>query len=315
MSVEIPNDAFKILNWCRMITTMSREDYCQYFEDLSTTYKRKLPSISVINTLPEIAVYPWNNNNDDPVRSPVSPHPTPPLTQAVPNIQTESDRNARQRSDTRTVHQNTANVIPQARQRSNDDTDFVAPVTRNVRARLQVDDYTKVKEFLKKYGPVLKWHNQLTGPRFETESYHIYNNNLHDENEELLSQFFIDIKRNLMLAMNSEVSSSIHHYNVGQKLSLLHDRIGENIPRLTGILKEGLNMSLRYVHIYPSWGRICLSTPILHCSLAPIGEKKYLPHSYLKRITYMLERFEDINNTIICFRNSRDSSILLYRSA
>ena len=60
-----------------------------------------------------------------------------------------------------------------------------------------------------------------------------------------VSGFYIEIKNSLTLALECESRAAIHHFNVGQKLAILHDRLHNDLPRLKNILKEGLSMDLR----------------------------------------------------------------------
>jgi dynein heavy chain len=50
----------------------------------------------------------------------------------------------------------------------------------------------------------------------------------------------------LTLALECESKAAFHHFNIGQKLAILHDRLQNDISRLKNILKEGLSMDLRY---------------------------------------------------------------------
>ena len=87
----------------------------------------------------------------------------------------------------------------------------------------------------------------------------------------------------MILALECESKAAFHHFNIGQKLAILHDRLQNDIPRLKNILKEGLSMDLRYEYYLRHQGVfiISTSTPILNL-LTHIG------------------LLEDIGNTMNC---------------
>jgi hypothetical protein len=49
-----------------------------------------------------------------------------------------------------------------------------------------------------------------------------------EENEELLSKFFIDIKDSLALAYEATANANVHHFNIGQKLAMLEERMEQS---------------------------------------------------------------------------------------
>ncbi len=64
--------------------------------------------------------------------------------------------------------------------------------------------------------------------------------------DEVITKFYIEIKNSLTLALECESKAAFHHFNIGQKLAILYDRLQNDIPKLKNILKEGLSMDLRY---------------------------------------------------------------------
>jgi hypothetical protein len=65
------------------------------------------------------------------------------------------------------------------------------------------------------------------------------------ETDELITKLYIEIKNSLSLALECESKAAHHHFNVGQKLAVLHYRLHNDLPRLKNILNEGLSISLR----------------------------------------------------------------------
>ena len=219
-----------------------------------------IPMMSQTGAL--ISLAPSQSN---PIPSPpmeyMVPHlPTPILTNTTTPVENNRDLDGPNRVRTTTPRRTRRHY-----EAENSDEDYYPPLQTRARARtvdrairasaVPYDEHSKVKIFLSKYAPLMKWQRYpdarpVGQPKYETEHYHHYNREYHiNELETLISRYFIEIKDSLTLALECESKAAFHHFNVGMKLVILQERLENDVPTLTRALREGLGMSLRYFRL------------------------------------------------------------------
>lgn len=266
MDDTISEQAYQVLNWARKIAVMNKQERSAHFKKLSKTAKKQLASIPVINSQPKTASFPLvlpltASEHQNAQLSPASTarNESPTQMDTVPVLSTPPIRTTRNRREAFNDSENEDEEY-QARIRPRRVTDRVAPVAPVV----IYAEHQNIKELLTIYAPIKRWQRyaETTSyqrqPLYETAQMISLSNLQEIEVDELITKFYIDIKNSLTLALECESKAAFHHFNIGQKLAILHDRLQNDIPRLKNILKEGLSMDLRYEyylrHQKAPWG-------------------------------------------------------------
>jgi hypothetical protein len=99
--------------------------------------------------------------------------------------------------------------------------------------QINESSFEKVKGLLTRYSTKLKYQRYSSSrtnirPCFETEAYYNLQAERAEEDDELFSKFFIDIKDSLALAYETTASANVHHFNIGQKLAMLEERMEQS---------------------------------------------------------------------------------------
>lgn len=255
MNEPITEQEYQILNWSRKVAVMDKQELSVHFKKLSKTSKKHLLAIPVINSQPKTATFPFTlplpSSQHQPVQlSPASTSraesptrmttvPTPPILSTPPPNRTRNRRDAFNDSGS----EDDEEYRPRIRPRRVTDRPVPAPVI--------YAEHQKIKELLMTYAPTKRWQRYAEPssyqrqPAYETAQMRELSNLQEIEVDELITKFYIEIKNSLTLALECESRAAIHHFNVGQKLAILHDRLHNDLPRLKNILKEGLSMDLR----------------------------------------------------------------------
>lgn len=238
--LSLTEQEYQLLNWARIVARFDKQELSLHFKKISKTAKKQLSSIPVINSQPPSSQHQIEQLSPTITESPTCIDPVPILTH-VPNRTIRNRREAFNYSEDEEY---------QPRVRPRRVIDRAVPTA----AVVIYAEHQKIKDFLIAYAPIKKWQRypetnvtsfQRHAVQYETAQM-IELSNLQDiEMDELITKFYIDIKDSLTLALECESRAALHHFNVGLKLAILHDRLQNDIPRLKNILKEGLSMSLR----------------------------------------------------------------------
>jgi hypothetical protein len=234
---QIPEQACQLMVYCRAIAVMTEEEFLDHYRNkLSQTAKRQLKSFPAINSQPRRCLFPWNPAGIVESRQ----EPSPALSNSVPSIlplvgvqnlnpnrQEPIVNRRRRRSIESSAASEESYGPPTTRSRIQQTPD------NNVISQVLIineSPFEKVKRLLTQYSTKLKFQRYPDSrtnirPYFETDAYYNLQAERSEENEELLSKFFIDIKDSLALAYEATANANVHHFNIGQKLAMLEERM------------------------------------------------------------------------------------------
>lgn len=267
--------AFQFMNYCRKVAILDQESFLREYDTLSGTAKRQINSFPAVNRMPSVVQFPWiipgytkHSQANQSLPSPPLPNAVlPPIVTRIPTNSTTttstvdvvvSDVEFHLESPIQEIEQVLNNRTTRRRTRStdsdnSDDSYHDQPRPRKTRTAApnpssSLGTFEQVKHMLSTYAPQLKYQRftdarPVPQPSYETSRFNQFSSQQENEQDELIHQYFIQIKESLALAYESESHATIHHYNAAEKLVMLHERIGN--ARFKDVLKQDLKMSQR----------------------------------------------------------------------
>ena len=236
---------------------MEKQEFWIHFNnEMSETERVQIKTLPSINEMPNVAEFPWIIPNLTNSRLP-SPIASPSADIRI-TIHSRSDlaEPANEHLCGREIRNRRGRRIPSVSSVGSDLSYVPNPYQRpNTRAQtvgraenLQRNEFHRIKSLLLTYAPKLKYQRfqdsrPVPQPIFETNEFNLLNQENETDQENLINQYYIQIKENLALAYESESKASFHHFNVGQNLVKLLERVGRE--RFRNILTNDLQLSQR----------------------------------------------------------------------